>query len=101
MAGLPKGEPVDFREGGAEGDTADNPATGSDWGPERTVRASVLRAVLLGAPHEDGEIPRLRLSGARVTGQLRLAYAVVDHPLHLRYCHFEESRTSTAPGSVS
>jgi uncharacterized protein YjbI with pentapeptide repeats len=85
---FPKGEPVDFREGAAG---ADDPATGPDWGPERTVRASVLRALLLGAPHEDGEIPGLRLSGARVTGQLQLAYAVVDHPLHLRYCHFEES----------
>ncbi|GAA3881092.1 membrane-associated oxidoreductase [Streptomyces lacrimifluminis] len=81
-----KGEPVAFGEGEAE-----NPATGSDWGPERTVRASVLRALLLSTPQVDGEIPRLRLSGARVTGQLNLMYAVVDHPLHLRYCHFEES----------
>ncbi|MDQ0936898.1 membrane-associated oxidoreductase [Streptomyces turgidiscabies] len=85
---FPKGEPVDFREGDAE---ADNPDNGSDWGPERTVRASVLRALLLSAPHLAGEIPRLRLSGARVTGHLNLMYAIVDHPLHLRYCHFEEA----------
>ncbi|MDX3451479.1 membrane-associated oxidoreductase [Streptomyces sp. ME02-8801-2C] len=84
---FPKGEPVDFREGEAE---ADNPATGADWGPERTIRASVLRALLLRA-QQDGEVPRLRLSGARVTGQLNLMYAGVDHPLHLRYCHFDES----------
>ncbi|WP_327698793.1 membrane-associated oxidoreductase [Streptomyces sp. NBC_00459] len=82
---FPKGEPVDFREAAAE-----NAADGADWGPERTIRASVLRALLLSTP-QDGEIPRLRLSGARITGHLNLMYAVVDHPLHLRYCHFDES----------
>ncbi|MFF3377548.1 membrane-associated oxidoreductase [Streptomyces sp. NPDC002680] len=80
------GEPVDFREAGG-----DNAADGADWGPERSVRASVLRFLLLNNPHVEGEIPRLRLSGARITGQLNLMYAVVDHPLHLRYCHFDES----------
>lgn len=80
------GEPVDFREAGGE-----NAADGADWGPERSVRASVLRALLLSNPQEDGEIPRLRLSGARITGHLNLMYAIVDHPLHLRYCHFDES----------
>ncbi|WP_105971228.1 membrane-associated oxidoreductase [Streptomyces geranii] len=81
-----KGEPVDFRE------TPDESATaGADWGPERSVRGSVLRSLLLGTPQEEGEIPRLRLSGARITGHLNLMYAVVDHPLHLRYCHFDES----------
>ena len=54
MAGLPHGGPVDFREGEAE---ADNPATGSDWGPERTVRASVLRALLLSAPQRRARSP--------------------------------------------
>lgn len=80
------GEPVDFREAGG-----DNAADGADWGPERTVRAPVLRTLLLSTPQEDGEIPRLRLSGARITGHLNLMYAIVDHPLHLRYCHFDES----------
>ncbi|MEH0417128.1 membrane-associated oxidoreductase [Streptomyces sp. B21-083] len=82
---FPKGEPVDFRE-----EDDEDPADGYDWGPERTVRASVLRALLL-SPPQDAEIPRLRLSGARVTGHLNLMYAIVDHPLHLRYCHFDES----------
>ncbi|MDX3746222.1 membrane-associated oxidoreductase [Streptomyces sp. AK08-02] len=85
---FPRGETVDFREGDAG---ADNPDIGPAWGPERTIRASVLRALLLDTAHEDGEIPRLRLSGALITGQLKLAYAVVDHPLHLRHCHFDES----------
>lgn len=80
------GEPVDFREAGSE-----NVAAGADWGPERTVRAPVLRSLLLSDAREEGEIPRLRLSGARITGHLNLMYAIVDHPLHLRYCHFDES----------
>lgn len=82
---FPKGEPVDFRAPDDE-----DAATGADWGPERTVRASVLRALLLSTP-PDGEIPTLRLSGARITGRLSLMYAVVEHPLHLRYCHLDES----------
>ena len=42
---VPKGRPVDFRR------TADeSPADGAGWGPERTVRAVVLKALLLDGP---------------------------------------------------
>lgn len=53
---FPRGQDVDFRES-ADGD----PERGADWGPERTVRAAVLRALLLSAPQEDGETAALRL----------------------------------------
>ncbi|MBQ1097435.1 membrane-associated oxidoreductase [Streptomyces sp. b94] len=79
------GTAVDFR-------TADDedPAEGGAWGPERTVRASVLRALLLDGPRADGEVAALSLAGARVTGPLELAYATVDHPVRLRHCHFDD-----------
>jgi uncharacterized protein YjbI with pentapeptide repeats len=80
---FPCGEAVDFRTAEDE-DTA----TGADWGPERTLRASVLRALLVSAPQEDGEIAALRVSGARITGALDLTHAVVDHPVRLAHCHF-------------
>lgn len=82
---FPLGESVDFR-------TADDEdvALGAGWGPERTVRAHVLRALLLNGPQEAGEIASLSLAGARITGRLDLQYATVDQPVRLRYCHFDE-----------
>ncbi|MFI2758594.1 membrane-associated oxidoreductase [Streptomyces echinatus] len=83
---FPRGRAVDFREG-----SDDDPAAGGDWGPERTVRAEVLRALLLDGPRQEGEIASLDLAGARITGRLDLQYATIDHPLRLRNCHFDEA----------
>jgi hypothetical protein len=77
-----RGETVDFREAGEPDD--------ADWGSGRTVRAEVLRALLLNGPQRDGEIPALNVAGARVTGRLDLQYATIDHPVRLRHCRFDE-----------
>ncbi|GAA4786730.1 membrane-associated oxidoreductase [Streptomyces ziwulingensis] len=82
---FPRGERVDFRAADDE-----DPAEGGSWGPERTVRAAVLRALLLGGDRADGEIASLGLAGARITGSLELQYATIEHPVRLRHCHFEE-----------
>ncbi|MBG0851091.1 membrane-associated oxidoreductase [Streptomyces spinoverrucosus] len=82
---FPRGEAVDFRT--PEDDDA---AAGADWGPDRTVRAAVLRSLLLNGPQEDGETASLNLAGARVTGMLDLQYATFDHPARLRHCYFDE-----------
>ncbi|KFG72627.1 hypothetical protein [Streptomyces mutabilis] len=79
------GTPVDFRATDDE-----DPSDGGAWGAERTVRAHVLRALLLDGPRAEGEVPALNLAGVRVTGVLELQYATVDHPLRLRHCHFED-----------
>jgi hypothetical protein len=63
-----RGETVDFRA--AEGE---DPGAGADWGPKRTIRASVLKALLVSTPQEDGQIAALRIRGARVTGTPNLA----------------------------
>lgn len=83
---FPLGESVNFRAGDDE-DTAD----GAGWEPERTVRAAVLRALLLNGPQEDGEIAALKLSGARITGVLDLRYGTADHAVRLSHCFFEEA----------
>ncbi|TGB08863.1 membrane-associated oxidoreductase [Streptomyces sp. MZ04] len=83
---FPLGEGVDFRES-----PEDDPRTGGSWGPERTVRAEVLRALLLNGPTRDGEIAGLKLTGARITGRLDLMYGTVEHPVRLRSCHFEQT----------
>lgn len=71
----PRGAAVDFRTGDA---AEDDPEAGAGWGPERTVRAAVLRKVLLAGAREDGEIPALRIVGARITGELDIRYAVAE-----------------------
>lgn len=79
------GAAVDFREGDDE-DTAE----GASWGPERTVRAAVLRALLLNGPQEPGEIAAVKLNGARITGVLDLRYGTTDFAIRLSHCHFDE-----------
>ncbi|MCO5967533.1 translocation/assembly module TamB domain-containing protein [Actinoallomurus soli] len=74
------------------GDPAlDDVTGGASWGPERTVDAEVIRALLLGAAGaEPGRHPALRLRGARVTGRLDLMGASVEYALVCEGCHFEE-----------
>lgn len=82
---FPTGTPVDLRNG-----SDDDPEDGDAWGAGRTVRAEVLRKLLL-RPPVDGEVAALRVTGARVAGQLNLAYATVEHPIRLTGCRFEET----------
>jgi hypothetical protein len=65
-------------------------AQGAHWGPERTVRATVVRALLLNGPQEPGEIAALKLSGARITGVLDLRYGTTEFAVRLSHCHFDE-----------
>ncbi|MFE3116779.1 translocation/assembly module TamB domain-containing protein [Streptomyces niveus] len=82
---FPTGEVVDFRAADDPG-----PAAGAGWGPERSVRAEVVRAVLLGGARQDGEIPALRMMGARITGSLNLRYATADCPISLGDCFLDD-----------
>ncbi|MEU1892727.1 membrane-associated oxidoreductase [Streptomyces pristinaespiralis] len=82
---FPRGEGVDFLESADE-----DPGSGAGWGAERTVRAEVLRALLVDGPRRDGEIAGLKLSGARITGVLNLRYGTINCPVRLRACYFEE-----------
>ncbi|MYW43434.1 membrane-associated oxidoreductase [Streptomyces sp. SID161] len=82
---FPLGEGVDFRR------DDDDPADGAGWGLERTLRAEVLRDLLLDGPVRAGRTAGLKVAGARITGRLDLAYGTVGHPVRLRSCHFEEA----------
>ncbi|MFD9452508.1 membrane-associated oxidoreductase [Streptomyces sp. NPDC059985] len=81
---FPRGECVDFRAAEDE-----DPALGDAWGAERTVRARVLRALLVKAPQEEGEIAALRITGARITGVLDLQHASIDAAIRLGHCQFD------------
>jgi hypothetical protein len=88
LKAFPRGEHVDMRSGDAG---ADDPAQGESWHSERTVRAEVLRSILLGAYElERGTVPTLRVTGARITGSLDLAHAEVRFPVRLEGCWFEQ-----------
>ncbi|GAA2156665.1 hypothetical protein [Actinomadura napierensis] len=60
-------------------------------GTGEAVRGEVLAALLLGArPPDAGQVPALRLTGARVTGVLDLSFAEVRYAVLLRDCVFDE-----------
>ncbi|MGW3426527.1 membrane-associated oxidoreductase [Streptomyces melanosporofaciens] len=83
------GGEVDLRPRGAVGGAV---MDGGGWGPERQVRASVIRSLLLGgADAISGETPMVHLVGARIAGKLRLVFAEVCCVLWLEECWFEEA----------
>lgn len=94
----PSGVWVDLRTG----DTgADDPANGEEWGPERTVRAEVIAALLLGAREpEPGRTAGLRLAGARVAGTLDVSDAVLTGKLHMLNCYLPEDVSLTDTTTV-
>ncbi|MET7365963.1 oxidoreductase [Streptomyces sp. NPDC005566] len=86
---FPEGRPVDLRTGAPD---ADAPSAGARWGPERTVRAAVVAALLLGAnDHRSGGVAALRLAGTRITGRLELSGAEICHAFSLKGCRLDEA----------
>ncbi|MGY4979244.1 oxidoreductase [Streptomyces sp. 900105755] len=86
---FPEGRAVSLR---ADGPGDDRVVEGGRWGPERTVRASVIAALMLGARSgQPGAVPCLRLAGARIAGPLDLAGAQLAYALWLEECWFEEA----------
>jgi len=81
------GGEVDFRRAG-DGQLPGRP---EEFGPERTVRAEVLRALLLRTAADGDGIPALRVTGARISGRLDLGNAAVDVPVRFRACRFEQA----------
>ncbi|MBL1117227.1 membrane-associated oxidoreductase [Streptomyces sp. 110] len=88
-AAFAAGDEVDLRPRDADGGAV---LDGGSWGPERRVRASVIRSLLLGgADATGGETPMVHLTGARVSGKLRLIFAEACCVLWLEECWFEEA----------
>src|SRR5256885_4221741 len=83
---FPRGEPVDLSGGDHDFDAT------NAWPPERTVRAEVISALLLGArENEPGHVAAVRLTGARITGTINLGHAHVTVPLELTSCQLTEA----------
>jgi hypothetical protein len=60
----------------------------NEWGPARTVRAAVLRQLLV-EPQRPVHSKGVRLRGARISGQLDLESATVRCPLLLEDCYLD------------
>ncbi len=72
-------------------DPDDGPQNAALWGLERQIRADVIAGLLIeAAPARPGSVAGVRLSGARVTGALRLAHATVGVPAEFIRCAFDE-----------
>ncbi|MGP3917525.1 hypothetical protein [Nonomuraea sp. 10N515B] len=67
------------------------PKDGDTWGPERTIRAKVVSSLLLGAREAGaGQVPAVRVRGARITGQIALLGGTIQHEFALSGCHLDE-----------
>ncbi|MFF4895076.1 oxidoreductase [Streptomyces sp. NPDC001068] len=91
---FPEGRAVDLRaDVPGEDRVDDRVAEGGRWGPQRTIRAAVITALMLGAHdgRQPGAVPCLRLAGARITGSVDLAGAQLAYALWLEECWFEDA----------
>lgn len=85
-AAFVSGELLDLRSG-----DDDDPRQASTWPQSRQVGAASMMALLLGGTQaEPGQVAMLRLAGARVTGQLDLDGAELNHRLELVGCVLDE-----------
>ncbi|WP_460355129.1 hypothetical protein [Actinoallomurus acanthiterrae] len=80
---FPTGERVTLGNG--------DPRHGASWGADRTIRAEVIRELLVStrSPSRAG-VPAVRLTGARIVGELDLRFAAVSYPFSLRSCHITD-----------
>ena len=66
-----------------------NPATADQWPTDRRIPANAIRTVLIG--DHTGFDPRgIRITGARITGNVDLAHITFDYPLHLVRCRIDQ-----------
>ena len=85
---FPRGEWVDLREGKAG---ADDPEQAGAWEARRTVRAEIIKSLLLSAlDPSTGATAALKLKGARISGCLSLAGSRVNSVIHFAGCRFDE-----------
>jgi hypothetical protein len=83
------GTPLDLA-----GDGSVDQETMTEWGQARTVRAAVLRHLLV-EPQWPVHSKGIRLRGARISGHLDLESAMVRCPLRLEDCYLDNPDSVT------
>jgi hypothetical protein len=81
------GRPVDLSTGHSD---PDHPCADAEWDSAGTIRAEVIRALLLhDQERHRGRAPAFRLKGACISGQLDLAHVELSCPVFLERCFKE------------
>jgi len=90
----PKGEFANCGPSGDFNDPSNDPAKADAWGPERQVRAGLIRWLCTEREAADRVDPKgIRLRSAKITGRLDLAFATVTFPLGLVQCRVTDQIT--------
>lgn len=79
-----------FRTGERLGLGGGDAEHGAAWGPDREIRAEVIRDLLVEAQGSESDgVPALRLTGARIVGTFDLRFATIRCALNLRSCYID------------
>jgi hypothetical protein len=72
-------------------DPANDPARANSWGPERCIRAGLIRWLCIDHEARSYVDPRgIQVHGARIEGSLDLSFVRLRYPLSLRCCSLKE-----------
>jgi len=87
LRAAPKGEWAVCGPSANDGDAANDPSQADTWGPERAIRAKLIRWLAVDGEAAERVDPKgLQIYGAKITGELDLSFAVVPFPLRLTRC---------------
>ncbi len=86
IAQVAKGEFANYSSGDAEND---KPANAAEWGPERTIRANLIRGLCIELAKNSYNPKGIFVRGARIIGDLELDWLTLPFPLVFLACLFE------------
>jgi hypothetical protein len=93
----PKGEFANCGPSGDFNDPSNDPAKADAWGPERQVRAGLIRWLCTDREAASRVDPKgIQLMGAKLTGPLELSFASVPFPFLLKLCSLTEDSDFTS-----
>jgi hypothetical protein len=89
LRAAPKGEVAWCGPSDKDDDPANDPAKADEWGPEREIKAKLIRWLCKDRDAASAVDPKgIQVHGARITGALNLAFVSVPFPLGLCRCCF-------------
>jgi sRNA-binding regulator protein Hfq len=75
-------------------DPANDPSTAETWGPERSIRAELVRWLCVDREAKDRVDPRgIQAHAAKIDGELNLSFVAVPFPLVLTRCRLMDAAT--------
>jgi hypothetical protein len=91
LRAAPKGEMAWCGPSPKDDDPANEPAKADEWGPERQIRASLIRWLCVDRDAKSAVDPKgIWIHAARISGGLDLSFVSVPFPLRLRRCRFTD-----------